>query len=83
MLLLPQGWLLRHHFVLGCFAPRSVGVRLGKYKRLCVSGAIKEMRKCGEFKISLFKLRSWKIPNSTTSGRKPMGAGGGGGRGVF
>ena len=31
MLLLTQGWLLWHYFVLGCFAPKSVDVGWGQY----------------------------------------------------
>ena len=31
MLLLLQGWLMWHHFVLACFAPRSVDVGLAQY----------------------------------------------------
>ena len=31
MLLLPQGWLLWHYFVLGCFAPRNVDVGWGQF----------------------------------------------------
>ena len=47
---------------------------------LCVSGIIKGMRKCGEFKISLSNPRGGKILKSSMSGRVSMVNGWGGGK---
>ena len=50
---------------------------------LCVSGIIKGMRKCGEFKISLSNPRGGKILKSSMSGRVSMVGEEGRQRGLF
>ena len=46
-------------------------------QHLCVFGVIKGMRKRGEFNISFCNPKGREILNSTTSGREPIGRGGG------
>ena len=59
------------------FCAKKCGRRVRTVQHFCISGVIKGMKKCGEFKISLSNRRGGKIPNFTTSGRDSMGGGGG------